>query len=458
MDDSVARFWDKYIEKTKAYSLKDSVARWYVVRVEDYIKAHPEQRLRSHSAATLKAYLKVIGGKEKLQAWQYKQVVDALKILFVEIVKADWAGKFPWDAWYGAADELPDDHATLARSQPLVFYDKGGGDETRFHSQVLGLFPEVYERLVAEIRMRQYSIRTEKAYLDWVARFMVFNDKRNPVDLDESHIIRYLEYLAVKRGVSASTQNQALNALVFLYKKALGIELGEFSNFFRAQRPKRLPVVLSRDEVRSLVENIDHELYRLIARLMYGCGMRLMECVRLRILDIDFAYRQIIIRNAKGNKDRVVPLPEKLIDQIKSQIDDVAFLHQQDIDSGYGEVYLPDALARKYPNAPRELKWHYLFPAIRPSTDPRTLKTRRHHIHERNVQKQIRQASIRAHIMKKVSSHTLRHSFATHLLASGYDIRTVQELLGHADVSTTMIYTHVLNKPGVSVESPLDTL
>jgi integron integrase len=458
MDVSVARFWDKYIEKTKTYGLKDSVARWYVVRVEDYIKAHPDQRLKVHSAATMEAYLKVVGGRENLQPWQFKQVVEALRILFVDIVRTDWAVHFPWQAWIGSADELEPDHATLARCQPLEFRTQEGSDETSFHSQVIGLFPDIYERLVTEIRMRQYSIRTEKAYLDWVARFIVFNDRRNPVDLDESHIIRYLEYLAVKRGVSASTQNQALNALVFLYKKALGMELGDFSGFFRAQRPRRLPVVLSRDEVRLLVDNIDHELYRLIARMMYGCGMRLMECVRLRILDIDFSYRQIIIRNAKGNKDRVVPLPKKLQDQVKLQIEDVARLHQQDIEAGYGEVFLPDALARKYPNAPKELKWQYLFPAIRPSTDPRSLKTRRHHLHERNVQKQIRQASIRANIMKKVSSHTLRHSFATHLLASGYDIRTVQELLGHADVSTTMIYTHVLNTPGISINSPLDTL
>ena len=245
---------------------------------------------------------------------------------------------------------------------------------------------------------------------------------------------------------------------MFLYKKVLKIELDDFSDFTRAKKPKRLPVVLSRSEVSILIDAINHDVYKLAASLMYGCGMRLMECIRLRVLDIDFDYKQIIIREAKGKKDRVVPLPGRLVADTKAQINRVTSLHQQDLAEGYGEVYMPDALARKYRSAPKELKWQYLFPAIRTSTDPRSLKTRRHHMHERNIQKSIKLASTRANLMKKVTSHTLRHSFATHLLEAGYDIRTVQELLGHSDVSTTMIYTHVLNKPGVSVNSPFDTL
>ncbi len=292
----------------------------------------------------------------------------------------------------------------------------------------------------------------------WVVRFIVFHDQANPLDLDASHITRYLEYLVVRRNVSASTQNQALNALNFFYKKTLNIDLGDLNEFMRAKKPKRLPVVLTREEVKALMSGINHGTYFLITCILYGCGLRLMECLRLRILDIDFNYMQIVIRSGKGNKDRVVPLPSRLKEQLSEHIDKVKALHDKDLADGYGEVYLPDALSRKFKTAAKEFKWQYLFPSIRRSEDPRSKLTRRHHLHERNTQKFIKRSADKVGITKRVTTHTLRHSFATHLLESGYDIRTVQELLGHADVSTTMIYTHVLNKPGVSVNSPLDTL
>ena len=261
----------------------------------------------------------------------------------------------------------------------------------------------------------------------------------------------------MRGNVAASTQNQALNALVFLYKQVLGYELGELDGFVRAKRPKRLPVVLDRVEVRGLLDRLDGTQHLMVG-LLYGTGMRLMECVRLRVQDLDFSYSQLVVRDGKGQKDRVVPLPQRLVPPLHEHLERVQALHRKDLDQGFGEVFLPDALARKWPNAPKEWGWQYVFPSGRLSVDPRSGKTRRHHLHENGLQKAVKAAAQKAEITKKVNCHCLRHSFATHLLESGYDIRTVQELLGHADVSTTMIYTHVLNRGGQGVLSPLDGL
>jgi integron integrase len=307
------------------------------------------------------------------------------------------------------------------------------------------------------LRRRKYSIRTEQAYEAWVCRFILFCDNRDPSEVSAERIRAFLEDLAVRSQVSASTQSQALNALVFLYKQVLGQSLDELNDFTRAKRPKRLPVVLERSEVARLLTGIEGTQHVMTA-LLYGTGMRLMECVRLRVQDIDFEYRQILVRNGKGQKDRVVPLPARLEEPLQKQLLKVRALHEQDLAQGYGEVFLPDALARKWPNAPKEWIWQYVFPSGRLSVDPRSGKTRRHHVHENGLQKAIKAAAQHAGIAKKVNCHCLRHSFATHLLEAGYDIRTLQELLGHADVSTTMIYTHVLNRGGKAVRSPLDGL
>ncbi|NOY67726.1 MAG: integron integrase, partial [Gammaproteobacteria bacterium] len=313
-------------------------------------------------------------------------------------------------------------------------------------------------RLVLTIRIKHYSTRTEQAYVSWFCRFIAFHDFSDPAALPSSAISRFLEYLVVSRNVSSSTQSQALNALVFFYRYILNMENIDVGEFSFAKRPRRLPVVLTKEEVYALLRSIKNPKYRLMANMLYGCGMRLMDCLRLRVQDIDFGYQQILIRNGKGRKDRVVPLPASLADELRLQIDRVAELHKKDLKAGYGEVYLPDALTRKYPKAAIDLIWQYVFPAGRISSDPRTGIVRRHHVHESNLQKQIKSAAKNVGLTKRVTCHTLRHSFATHLLESGYDIRTVQELLGHSDVSTTMIYTHVLNKPGISVTSPLDAL
>ena len=459
---SQAHFWEKYIAKTVGYGVKPDVARWYVRRVEAYIRFYTRLKLMHHSAVEVDAYLHMVTRKGGMMDWQFTQLVDALRILFVDCLKRDWALSYQWGDWSDAEEVLPADHATFARDvSPDELIKEFQLDTSRkgaLFTKVCTRYPGYVKALVTRIRVKQYSIRTEQAYLQWLLRYIAFHNMVDPDSLDDSAIGQYLEYLVVSRGVSASTQQQALNALIFFYKKILGRELPVVGDFSRSKRPKRLPVVLTKVEIRNLLIHIDDSMQQLMIKLLYGCGMRVMECVRLRVLDVDFGYQQILIRNAKGNKDRVVPLPEKLMVELQTQINKIKALHQQDCDEGLGEVYLPDALSRKYPNAPREVIWQYVFPATKISKDPRSNKFRRHHIHERGLQRRVKMAANLAGIDKKVNCHSLRHSFATHLLESGYDIRTVQELLGHSDVSTTMIYTHVLNKPGLSVTSPLDCL
>jgi len=317
--------------------------------------------------------------------------------------------------------------------------------------------PRLLEQVRNVLRFHHYSIRTEESYTAWIKRFIYFHKTRHPKDMGANEIKQYLTYLAVERKVSASTQNQAFNALLFLYKKVLEIDLPKIEDITRAKPTKRLPVVFTRNEIRALLAQFDGTKW-LIYNLIYGCGFRIMECLRLRVKDIDFHYKQIIIRDAKGKKDRVTVLPDLLINSLRLHLDKAKILHQQDIDNGYGRVYLPFALERKYPNANIEWGWQYVFPAKKLSTDPRTNITRRHHMYEKNLQKQLKQAIRAAGIIKPGSLHTLRHSFATHMLEDGYDIRTVQELLGHKDVKTTQIYTHVLNRGAGGVRSPLEKL
>ena len=307
------------------------------------------------------------------------------------------------------------------------------------------------------IRLRHYSIRTEQAYVDWIRRFIFFHGKRHPREMGEAEVRSFLTHLAVARNVAASTQNQALNALVFLYKIVLGRPLGEISEVVRAKKPQRLPVVLTRDEVRQLLQHLDGNHW-LAACLMYGSGLRLMECVRLRVKDLDFDHRAIFVRDGKGAKDRVVTLPDELIPVLRRHLEAVRNTHRKDLANGFGAVFLPHALERKYPRAPKEWSWQYVFPAMKRSMDPRSGMERRHHIDESSVQKAVKLAIRKSGIHKPASCHSLRHSFATHLLERGMDIRTVQEQLGHKDVRTTQIYTHVLNRGGNAVISPLNGL
>jgi len=307
------------------------------------------------------------------------------------------------------------------------------------------------------IRVKHYSIRTEEAYVGWIKKFIFFHNKRHPAEMGKLEMEQFLTHLAVNKQVAASTQNQALAALLFMYKEVLQVEPPWVENVTRAKKPVRLPVVLTKSEVKHLFEFIPLS-YQLHAKLLYGCGLRLMELVRLRVQDIDFGYRTIIVRSGKGDKDRRVMLPASTFSLLKDQLQETQRIHTMDIENGYGEVYLPNALARKYSNANKEFAWQFVFPSRNIVTDPRSGIKRRHHMHEQSLQRAIKQAAAKAQIHKKVTPHTLRHSFATHLLESGYDIRTIQELLGHKNVETTMIYTHVLNQGGRGVISPLEDL
>jgi integron integrase len=307
------------------------------------------------------------------------------------------------------------------------------------------------------IRRRNYSYRTEETYVHWIRRFIYFSGKRHPAGLGNPEVTAFLNYLASEREVAAATQNQALSALLFLYKEVLVQPLPWLDELERAKRPARLPAVLTQAEVRRLLGAMRGTKW-LIASLLYGAGLRLTECLKLRVKDVDFEYRQILVRDGKGAKDRVTMLPASTIEPLKKQLSYARALHDADLAAGYGDVELPDALARKYPRAPYEWAWKFVFPSSKLSTDPRTGVIRRHHVYENYVTRGVKDAVRAARIDKLVSCHTLRHSFATHLLEAGYDIRTVQELLGHADVSTTMIYTHVLNRGGRGVASPLDGL
>ncbi len=311
------------------------------------------------------------------------------------------------------------------------------------------------DQLRAQCRLRHYSVRTERAYLYWNRRFILANDKRHPRAMGVSEVEAFLSHLATHDKVAASTQNQALSALLFMYRKVLGIELPWMESVVRAKRPQRIPVVLSRDEVARLLTMLEGGPW-LMAALLYGTGMRLMECLRLRVKDVDFERTEICVRNGKGGKDRRVPLPKRLRESLSDRLQRVRIVHGQDVADGHGRVWLPHALARKYPNAAAEFGWQYLFPAPRRSIDPRSGEVRRHHVDEGTLQRAVKSARVAAGIDKPASCHTLRHSFATHLLESGHDIRTVQELLGHKDVATTQIYTHVLGRGAGGVLSPLD--
>jgi integron integrase len=315
--------------------------------------------------------------------------------------------------------------------------------------------PRLLDAVRARIRVKHYSIRTEYAYLDWIRRYVRFHALRHPRELGAAEIGAFLSHLAVAGNVSASTQNQAKSAILFLYREVLGVELPWLEGVESAKRPQRLPVVLTQDEVSRLLSRMSGTT-GLIAKLLYGTGLRVMEAVRLRIKDLDFDRLEVLVRDGKGAKDRVTVLPEALVQPLRAQLAVAQALHQRDLGEGYGLVYLPHALARKYPSAAGEWMWQYAFPAERLSEDPRAGIKRRHHLDPQHVQRAMHTAVRAAGIHKPATPHTLRHSFATHLLQTGYDIRTVQELLGHKDVQTTMIYTHVLNRGGRGVRSPLD--
>ena len=315
--------------------------------------------------------------------------------------------------------------------------------------------PKLLAQVRQQIRLRNYSIRTEAVYAEWVKRYIRFHRYRHPAEMGAAEIEAFLSHLAVGRNVSGSTQNQALAALLFLYKQVLGVNLPWLDDIVRAKKPKHLPVVLTRDEVARVLDELSGVQW-LVANLLYGAGLRLLEALRLRVKDIDFARGELLVRDGKGQKDRVTMLPQRLILPLQEHLQKVAVLHRADLAEGFGRANLPFALARKYPNAAAEWGWQFVFPSGNRSQDPRSQGIFRHHVHEKTIQRAVREAVRRSGLIKPATPHTFRHSFATHLLEAGQDIRTVQELLGHADVKTTQIYTHVLNRGALGVLSPLD--
>lgn len=335
----------------------------------------------------------------------------------------------------------------------LVLWMNIMAGEKAFTPQAPKLLDQVQDRL----RLKHYSIRTETQYLQWIRRFILFHGKRHPKDMGRQEVEAFLTHLAVEGKVAASTQNQALSALLFLYREVLAINLPWLDGVVRAKQPQRLPVVLTRQEVIGVLDRMSG-VHGLMARLLYGTGMRLMECVRLRVKDVDFARAEILVRDGKGAKDRVTMLPQSSIPPLQDHLRWRRQLFDDDKAKGKAAVYMPDALDRKYPNAAVDWVWQYVFPAATYSIDPRSGVERRHHLDEKTLQRAVKSAVQASGLSKLATPHTFRHSFATHLLQSGYDIRTVQELLGHADVATTMIYTHVLNKGGRGVTSPLDAM
>jgi len=455
--EQIARFWNKYRMALAAHHIHGKTADWYVKRAEFFIKSAKGLKLREHSPEDIKAYLSRQILDYHLADWQLSQAVDALKILFMETVKVEWASDFPWDKWKEPHLHFPDVLEQFDRTGRHLSFSHG---ERRFKDtlkgrQVIEAHGKEFERLSQAIRARHYSLRTERTYMDWFIRFITFHDLEDPRKLGAEEVNEYLGYLANVRQVSSNTQRQALNALCFYYRHVIQRPLGEIGPFTKAKRKRKIPVVLTRSEVTRLFEQLTGS-YWLMAGLLYGSGLRLMECMRLRIKDIDFEQGQIIVRDGKGKKDRITMLADKFSQPLSQHLEKVRQLYEQDQATGVGGVFIWPALSRKYPSAQKEWAWQYVFPSAKLSPDPRTGTLRRHHVHESGLQRAVKKAAIEAGISKRVSCHTLRHTFATQLLEAGYDIRTVQELLGHADVSTTMIYTHVLNRPGLSVKSPAD--
>lgn len=442
-------FWQSYRASVLKQGIPETQAKWYVTWAESFAKFQKGVPLKARSAKQVKAFLSNLENQPAIEVWQVEQAQKALRLLYVDFLKVPWAtGKTP-------PVNNTNEQFIFSRIQNADVLLKNEFRDTPVSKEVVIRYGDIIKRLRTEIRSRHYSIRTEQAYEDWVRRFVTFHNLKSPRDLGANAVKEYLEYLAEVRKVAASTQNQALNALVFLYEKVLEEPLGAMGDFTRAKRPRRLPVVLTRNEVSRLLDQMSGT-YGLMAGLLYGGGLRLMECVRLRIKDVDFEQSQIVVRDGKGKKDRVTILPDRFKQALKEHLVRVKEIYEEDRKEGLAGVYLWPAIERKYPHAAREWIWQYVFPSGNLSVDPRSKKVRRHHLHENGLQRAIKDAAKKKGLTKQMTSHALRHSFATHLLETGYDIRTVQELLGHADVSTTMIYTHVLNKPGLAVKSPAD--
>ncbi|MBM4279157.1 MAG: integron integrase [Deltaproteobacteria bacterium] len=413
----------------KSGSIPEDKIKFYIYWVRRFLKFSNYQ-LENIDTEHISQYLDSLEADEKVKDWQVEQAADAV-ILYVEKYL-----KRP-----------------LQQATPLA---KDPGEKSIDPQESLQ-WKQTQEEAKNAIRLRHFSLSTEKTYLGWIARFKTFLKNRDPRLLEADDMKKYLTHLARFARVSASTQNQAFNALLFLYRNILHKEVNDLTSVTRAKRRVNLPTVLSRDEVKSLLSHLNGA-YLLMGQLMYGGGLRLMECLRLRIKDVDFENHLLMVRSGNGEKDRALMIPETIREGLSKHIASVKEIHGQDLKMGYGEVSLPDALDKKYPNAPKEWGWQWVFPAEKLSVDPRSGKVMRWHVHPSAIQRTVKEAVIKANLPKRASCHTLRHSFATHLLEAGHNIRTIQELLGHKHVNTTMIYTHVIRKKPSDIRSPLDGL
>jgi len=434
----IDRWWDLYLHALADAGVDRAALPWYRRRVEQLLKRFPGVRSRALTRTHISEHLSGLS-RLHLPAWQLEQVLDALQ-RFGRHCHSSWFAEVDWTAW---------------RTQLLGSCNHPALPQATLESGKLPSEPAL-RAFALHLRLQQRSLRTEGTYLDWVRRCCRFHCLAEACQLEEPHIAPFLEHLASDRRVAANTQRQALNALVSFFKATRGMLSVDIAPFMPSLKPRQVPTVLSNSEVRSILGRIDDSVAWLAASLLYGSGLRLMEAVRLRVKDLDFPHHTVLVCDGKGGGSRRTPLPESLVTALHSRVEAVRDLHQRDVGLGFGEASLPMGLAAKLGAAAKDLSWQYLFPSSHLTLDPLDGRMKRHHLDDSFVQKAIRRAVLATGLTKRASCHTLRHSFATHLLELGYDIRSVQELLGHKDVQTTMIYTHVLNRPGMPVRSPAD--
>lgn len=454
-DHNVSPARQKFIQHLAALPIKPAARNYYVHWAESWTKA-----LGHQSVARTQSYFDALGSSAKLADWQFRQAVDAARILACDVLAIPWASSYDWQSLADQARSLEPDHRTLARETirvrtklPIL---PPPSPEQAAHA--LAELNQIIDALRRVIRSKNMAVATEETYIYWNRRFIRFCFHKlgqSPKIAGPPAITAYLDYLALERNVSPATQKQALNAMAFLMKNVFGIKEFTLDHITPARGKRRPPVVMTRQEVRSVIENLE-DPWKLAALLMYGSGLRLMETLRLRVKDIDFGQGTITIHDGKGGRHRIVPLPKALEHRLTDHLARAHQKHLQDLAVGAGDVHIPEALLRKWPNATREWPWQYIFPSATLCPHPRTDRVARHHLHEVSLQRQFKNAVRKAAIPKRATCHTMRHSFATHLLESGTDIRTVQSLLGHASVETTMIYLHIIKRPGAGAPSPLD--
>lgn len=441
----VQNFWTDYEQVLLEYGVSAERTRWYVRWAKMFAESQGK-RLEYCTQGDVEVFLAGLRAGKSVKDWQIAQATDSLRILYQIFFDVEWAHVWTWPV---SVSQQKIVSRRLTPDSELPDRPQRDGVRTKYG--------DLLEKMQDEIRSRHYSPRTEETYLDWVVRFISFHGLKSPENLPAGAVNEYLQYLALRREVSASTQNQALNALVFMFKHVLKIDPGDFGDYAVAKSRKKMPCVLTKEEAHILLDAMNG-VYQLMGFLLYGSGLRLMECVRLRVMDIDFGLGQIMVRDGKGRKDRVTFLPARCVEMLRKHLDDVKALHDKDLANGFGKTILPHEVEHSDPQARTKWGWQYVFPANRLTVDQESGRIFRDHIHKTTLQLAVREANCRAGLDKPVSCHVFRHSFATHLLNSGCDIRNVQELLGHSNLSTTMIYTHVVNQKAPNVRSPVDSL